>query len=32
MEPVPLGKYGAEVRFVVPLDLRVVDAVQRHQS
>ncbi len=27
MEPVPPGKYGAEVRVVLPLDLRVVDAV-----
>ena len=27
MEPVPPGKYRAEVRVVFPLDLRVVDAV-----
>jgi hypothetical protein len=27
MEAVPPGKYGAEVRVVLPLDLRVVDAV-----
>ena len=27
MEPVPTGRYGAKVRVVLPLDLRVVDAV-----